>query len=383
MTFTTNPGSAHNTLITFGDSPATRDVNDVDGNSVPTNYIAGSVIFAQGIEGDVAGRINGNGALTSNDVTILRQFVNGSITADNTVNEFQRADVAPSGGKGNGLLTSADVTVLRSYLAQSTFVPVGGPSQLNPPALWGESSVGDVVLNEKLLAAHDIRVVNVNGVRGENVDVIIELDSGGNENGVTASIQFDSSKLTYVSSAAGADVASQSGTTFDSNLTQIASGRLGLSTTLNIGVAFTPGPKQVFKITFHISSTAPAGPTAISFVNQPLPMEINDPSGNEIPLNQIPGGQVNIQIPTAAGASVSGSVIGPNRRGISGATVSITDGDEVTRSVRTNTLGSFVIGDLPTGRTYFLTVRDKRYEFEMRTFSLTDSISGVTFVPIK
>jgi len=54
------------------------------------------VVFAQGKEGDVAGRNTGNGVVDATDVVQVRRFVTGLDTPVSNFNEFQRADVAPA-----------------------------------------------------------------------------------------------------------------------------------------------------------------------------------------------------------------------------------------------------------------------------------------------
>lgn len=379
VTFNTTPGSASNTPVAITDSPAIRDVNDAEGNSLPSNYLDGLVVFPQGYEGDLATRNTGNGVLSGADTTILRQFVAGSLSPNPAFNEFQRADVSPAGSKGGGTLTSADVTVLRLYISNSTLTPVGGPSTMSSLAPL-TYFVPDTVTNDRRknvnLAAGDIRVVDQIGQPGDFVVVPLELDSGGNENGVTASVQFDSSVLTYVNAALGPDASGLPGTTFDTNVTQLASGRVGLSMTLNIGATFTPGPKQVFVLTFQINGAAANGSTPIDFVTQPLPMEINDPLGNVLPINPI-SGQVNILDTTAAGVAVQGRVSTPGGSPIANAQVLVTDEQGRSFSTRTNSFGNFGIKGIPGGRTYVLTARAKGHSFQAQTVTLNESVTTI------
>ena len=375
-----SPSATYSTPITFGDSPTARDVNDVEGNSVPTNYVNGSVIFAQGIEGDVAPRFNGDGNLSGNDVTVLRQFVNGSLIPDPTTNEFARADVAPAGNKGNGSLTSADVTVLRGYIQNSVRTPVGGPNQPTTGAQTAlsvfEKEAG--VSRNIVAAAGDVRVVSVNSTAGAtNVSVPIELDSGGNENGVTISVQFNTSRLTFVSATPGADVASQSGTTFDVNRTQLAAGRVGVALTLDINQTFTPGPKRVIVLTFNVAANATT--SAITFVNNPLNSEINNTTGDTLPAT-FRAGNVSIGSATAATVSVGGRVTdGKAGSPLKNARVSFTDQSGTTRTATTNSFGYYRIREIPAGGTYVVQITARRFNFAAQTVTINSETDSLDF----
>ena len=375
-----SPSATYSTPITFGDSPTARDVNDVEGNSVPTNYVNGSVIFAQGIEGDVAPRFNGDGNLSGNDVTVLRQFVNGSLIPDPTTNEFARADVAPAGNKGNGSLTSADVTVLRGYIQNSVRTPVGGPNQPTTGAQTAlsvfEKEAG--VSRNIAAAAGDVRVVSVNSTAGAtNVSVPIELDSGGNENGVTISVQFNTSRLTFVSATPGADVASQSGTTFDVNRTQLAAGRVGVALTLDINQTFTPGPKRVIVLTFNVAANATT--SAITFVNNPLNSEINNTTGDTLPAT-FRAGNVSIGSATAATVSVGGRVTdGKAGSPLKNARVSFTDQSGTTRTATTNSFGYYRIREIPAGGTYVVQITARRFNFAAQTVTINSETDSLDF----
>ena len=75
-----------------------------------------------------------------------------------------------------------------------------------------------------------VRVVNVtNAQSGATVNVPVSLAANGNENGLSFSLNFDPTKLTYVSTALGSGA---SGATLLTNAAQAASGKLGVLLTL-------------------------------------------------------------------------------------------------------------------------------------------------------
>jgi hypothetical protein len=129
-----------NSPITFTDSPTARLTTNATNDPLLTTYTNGLVIFAQGLEGDVAGRFAGDGQLLANDVSILRQFVVGNLAPNPLFNEFQRADVAPRGSFGDGQINAGDITQERRYVAG-----LDAPSSANGP---GEMLASPSVCNQ-------------------------------------------------------------------------------------------------------------------------------------------------------------------------------------------------------------------------------------------
>lgn len=83
---------------------------------------------------------------------------------------------------------------------------------------------------------------------------------------------------------------------------------------------------------------------------------------------------------TAAGVEISGRVFDANGRGLRNAVVAITDENGVTRTVTTSSFGYYRFENVDVGETYLVTVRSKRFRFETRAITVSDSISGVDFV---
>jgi hypothetical protein len=81
--------------------------------------------------------------------------------------------------------------------------------------------------------------------------------------------------------------------------------------------------------------------------------------------------------PTSAGASLSGRVLETNGRGLANATVILTDSMGVERTVQTGSFGRFSFSDLPSGETYIVSVRAKRFVFSPQVVSLQSDLSDV------
>ena len=87
--------------------------------------------------------------------------------------------------------------------------------------------------------------------------------------------------------------------------------------------------------------------------------------------------------PSAAPASVSGRVVTSFGTGISGARITMMDGQSgQTWTVSTNPFGYYTINGPEVGNFYVMTVSHKRYTFadDTRTFSLQQDIVGMDFV---
>jgi Carboxypeptidase regulatory-like domain len=86
--------------------------------------------------------------------------------------------------------------------------------------------------------------------------------------------------------------------------------------------------------------------------------------------------------PSSAEASVGGRVITNDGSGISKANVTLTDSTGISRTAVTNPAGYYNFTDLPTGRTYVLSVSNKRYVFtnSPRVITLQDDLADVDFV---
>jgi CSLREA domain-containing protein len=91
--------------------------------------------------------------------------------------------------------------------------------------------------------------------------------------------------------------------------------------------------------------------------------------------------QYTIQIlaPTAASVSVSGRVLSPAGRGLTNATVILTDTAGNTRSASTSTFGYYRFDEVAAGQTYVLTVVSKRYQFTPQVVTVTEDLNELNF----
>lgn len=89
--------------------------------------------------------------------------------------------------------------------------------------------------------------------------------------------------------------------------------------------------------------------------------------------------------PTSATASIGGRILssdGKNGRGVSGATVKLTDMSGNTRMVRTNSFGYYNFEDVDTGEIYIIDVRHKSFQFTPQVINLLEDMTDLNFLPV-
>jgi hypothetical protein len=84
--------------------------------------------------------------------------------------------------------------------------------------------------------------------------------------------------------------------------------------------------------------------------------------------------------PTAASVSLSGRVLDPQGRGISGASVIATNGSGALVRSRTNPFGYYTLPEVTAGESVVITVADKRFAFAPRLITGSDDLAGVDFI---
>ncbi|QQS31614.1 MAG: carboxypeptidase regulatory-like domain-containing protein [Acidobacteriota bacterium] len=87
--------------------------------------------------------------------------------------------------------------------------------------------------------------------------------------------------------------------------------------------------------------------------------------------------------PTAAGVEVSGRVLTSDGRGLRNATVTMTDGQGVTRSAVTSSFGYYRFEGVPVGDSFVMTVNSRSYRFVPRVVTVTDTLTDVDFVGLE
>src|ERR1044071_89407 len=120
---------------------------------------------------------------------------------------------------------------------------------------------------------------------GDYVTVPVLLAANGNENALSFSLNYNSSKLTYVSNSAPAG----SGETLLINDSQTNSGQLGLALALSSGSTFPAGTQDVADVTFVVAIVTNASTVAIGFGDSPVGRQLSDAHSHTLAANYANG----------------------------------------------------------------------------------------------
>lgn len=85
---------------------------------------------------------------------------------------------------------------------------------------------------------------------------------------------------------------------------------------------------------------------------------------------------------TAASVSISGRVLTGGGRGLSNASVYLTDTQGNTRTARTSAFGYYRFNDIAAGQTVIISVVSKRYQFAPQVVNVAEEIGDLNFVPL-
>ena len=294
---TFNAGSTALTAGQFVTATATatsgsaQTVGDTSEISNAQTVAASTTGGAAGLEGDVAPRPNGDGAVQSTDVVQVRRFLNTTDTFDSSTNEFQRADVAPFETRGDGQIRSNDVVIARSYQngTNSPQAAAGPTAQASPtPSTAGKqfsvkgkskSDAGNTPENQLNSNAgnapenhqRQLRIESTSGRTEQRVTVNVRVDAIGDESEYAFQVNFNQSVLSN-------PVVSAGNTGAVTRACQVNAGRVNCSvgtfpnnspSSGNTGVGeIAAGDNQILvSITFTVAANAPTGATPVTLSN--------------------------------------------------------------------------------------------------------------------
>jgi hypothetical protein len=376
VSFNTAATTVPNTPVSFTDTPAVRETSDAGANPLPTGYVDGYVIFAQGIEADVAPRPGGNGTVSATDVSQIRRVAVGLDPFDPLNNEFQRADCAPYATLGNGSMAATDVTQARRYqLGNDPAQPAGGA---NGPASFAPAAPKQADGPENAVEAlpRVVRVINASTSAGSQVTVTLQVDAEGDENNYGFSLDYTTSILSNPVVAIGADA---TGGNVLAN-TSTMPGKIGFSVDFGGGTMPAGNGKQLVTVRFDVAANAPAGQTPLTFSDTPAFRETSNLAAQPLPTTY-QDGFVTIAGPTSAPVAVGGRVVTDSGAGLSGALVYLADNNGNTRSAKTNPFGYFRFDNVLTGEAYIISIRAKTYRYEPRGIVVDDELTDLVFTP--
>jgi hypothetical protein len=258
--------SASSNILSFGDSPITRQVADYLGNIMNAGFSNGVVrIYPGGFEGDVAPRFGGDGTVTVADWVLIGRMAARQLVPSSQ-SEFTRADCAPRATLGDGVISVTDwVQAGRYAAALDPLTATGGPTS---------RLVGGLGAAPRKLSGTDrlVKATSAGLSPGNDGSVNIELIAQGGENALGFSLKFDPAILEYRSAALASDASSAM---LEVNTDDTALGRIGVVLALPAGHSFEPGAQHLLRLTFT-ANAATSLTTALSFVDEPVNRELAD-----------------------------------------------------------------------------------------------------------
>jgi len=276
VTFQTKAvGVQTDTAIEFIDQPVLREVATVFAEPLPAHFRGGIGTITLGYEGDVSPRPNGSntGVITIADWAQVGRFAAGLDIAE-PGSEFQRADCAPITTRGNGALTIADWAQAGRYASGLDLVLAAeGPNGFAPASQAAQRAPKTNGAVETQSTTTALRL----GRTGSNSwlktsEVAIEIEAEGQENAFGFSLEFDPSRLRYISLTLGAALAAAN---LIVNEREALEGRVGIALALPSGQGIGSGKHQLLAVTFEV--LADGGESSlISFGDQPITREVVD-----------------------------------------------------------------------------------------------------------
>ncbi len=244
----------------------------------------------------------------------------GALTLTVTGTGFINASIVRWNGNDRST-TFFSSTQLRAAIPASDLATPGTASVtvVNPAPGGGSSGALNFTIQPN---PRIVRVATASGAPGAAVNVPIELVSQGDENAVGFSLSFDTAVLSNPQAALGSDAANAQ---INTNGSQAAQGRFGLSIALPTNQRFAAGVRQIATATFTIAANALASSTPINFGDQPILREISDANASPLPANYTAGA---VSITQGYEADVA-----PRPNGNNNGTVTVTDWTQVGRFV--------------------------------------------------
>ncbi len=240
------------------------------------------------------------------------------------------------------------------------------------------NTAGARELSAKPVGARAMKIVSTSGIQGQQVNVVVELDSQGDELGFTFTLVWD--PLIFNSPVVTLGAAPPAGGNIFLNSTQVAQGRLGVIVDFSSPFTASPPNREVVKVAFNIAANAPVGDKPINFMSLPTPMSIANTQGG-LASATYETGTITVN-PSATLVTVAGRVTTPGGQSLRNALVNLVDANNFRRVANTNNLGIFTFADVPTGA-YTVSVSSKRYRFAPREVTINSAITDMTFVGLE
>jgi hypothetical protein len=281
----------------------TVNANATGGTRMGTTTIASQTFTvdqaAVEYEADTGPRPNGSGTVVVSDWVQVGRFSVGLDTPA-AGSEAQRADCAPRSTLGDGHINVADwVQAGRYSVGLDPLTPAGGPTQITivEPKDWkGRGTPRDLrIAGQEIWSGQDV------------VSVPVELVTQGGESGITFSVHYNPSVLSYEGYGKGGDAGLHSELIVRTE--QRAKGRLGFGIALRPGERWLAGVTELVRVKFKVLNLS-AGTTELRIGEGPTPLGLVDMKAQTLPVRSIPG-VVSIGDILTSRQGLSGSCISP------------------------------------------------------------------------
>ena len=232
-----------------------------------------------------------------------------------------------------------------------------------------------------LSAPREVRVQSNGAMAGQPVTIFIRVDALGDEAGYGFRLNYNNTRLlnpVIGQGTTGAAVHSCTQTTTGLNcaVDTFPNNSPG-SSDPNTGEIPAGNNQILVSITWNVAASAPNGAVPLTLAS----VNASNDNADLLTITSV-GGAVHVGAPTAASVSVSGRLSTVDGRGITGATVSLTNATTgQTRHARSSSFGYYRFDEVPAGETYIVRVSSKRFVFvpDTQIISLLDELTDLDF----
>lgn len=355
--------AAGNTL--GGAISANRNVisgNGANGVSISTNFATGNVVGANRIG------VGNNGTTSIPNFDNGIQLSNGA--AGNTIGDPSGATLgatpACTGGcniianNGNALSTGARAGI---YLDSTAL----GGNALRANSIFNNTGIG-IDLQATGATANDTNDPDTGANNQQNKPVLSTANTNEFISGTLNSTAGTTFAIDFFVNSPPDTLLTSEGRTYIGTVfcTSVSTAACSISGNNYTFFFTTTVPLSVGQF---VTATATATGTALA------PQAVGDTSEHSDAV------AVVLAPPTAASVTVAGRVVAGKNRGVSNASVYLTDTNGQTRVARTNPFGYYQFTEVRAGETYIVSVRHRSYQFTPQAITVNEELANVDFSP--
>ncbi len=356
-------GTGADQLAISGNNASTVFRNDNTTASVVINALTitgGSAGFGGGIANIVGGNLTlNNSVISGNNATHTGGGFNndGTLTLNNSTVDNNSASINGGGISNGGTTANGGGVTLNNSTVSNNSAPNGGGIDN------GTFNNGSrLTLNSSTLSN------NSNSLRNNGTSSVTTLNN---------SIIANSTSGSDCSRASGTINASYS--LIEQNLTCVNGTNNNNQTgDPNLGPLQNNGGTTQTHALQAGSIAIDTGDSTLTTDQRGFTRPVDDPVSPNGTGNLADIGSFEVQAPTAASVSISGRVSN-GRRGVSRATVHITDQNGNVRTARTNMFGYYQFTDIEVGQTLIINVFHKRYQFDAQVVAVNENLLNLNF----